>query len=518
MKKTVYLFLFCICLMLCSCGQHSELLSPSPPPDSITTSPLPDATQTIHDATASVTPTQKPSALPSHVPTHTPATDEASATPSHAPTHTPATDEASAIPSHAPTLTPATHEPAVVPSHAPAHVPDDTQPPTLPSPNLPQTIPAENWYEHMINSSILSTGTNGRLERFLQKLASDEPVSIVAYGGSITEGAGAENFTYSYSDHFINTLLQTYPLSGSTYHNSGLGGTPSTLGLMRYKRDVTDLLQETPDLVILEFAVNDYNDPTNGRAYESLIRTILTQNEDTAIILLFSVFENKWNLQEQYIPLGEYYGLPMVSIRNAIATAYAGGYMTDTDFFADLYHPTNYGHEIMSDCLTKLLETVSKQTTNPLTPIPSHALYGDDFCDLQFVTPTDVALTRITPGSFTYRDTHLQTFARTAQAAFPDNWMHTADSGNEVFRMELTCKNILLTYKLSSSASFGSASVYLDGTFLTELNGYVNGAWNNTDTVLLLDETTASHHVLEIMMSDGQESKDFTILGIGYTP
>ncbi len=527
MKKNVYLFLLCICFMLCSCGQHAEFLHSNTKKDSIT--PFPETDAGISSPVPSIIPaTQIPSMLPPYTPfsaepstTHTPAPMEPSLTPSQppatsspAPTHTPAPVEPSLAPSHAP----APVEPSLVPSYAPAHVPDETPLPDLLPPVTTDLITPQNWYEHMINSSLLSTGTNGRLERFLQKLKNNEPVSIVAYGGSITEGAGAENFTYSYGDHFINSLLTTYPLTGSTYHNSGLGGTPSTLGLMRYQRDVTDFLQGTPDLVILEFAVNDYNDPTNGRAYESLIRTILTQDEDTAIILLFSVFENKWNLQDTYIPLGTYYGLPMISIKNAIAPAYHNGFMSDADFFADIYHPTNYGHEIMSDCLIFLLEQVAEKTEAETMPVPSEALYGADYYGMEFLDSTHTSHVQITPGSFSARDTDLQTFARTAQSAFPNNWMHSGDSGNEALRVELTCKNILLTYKLSSSAAFGKASVYLDGVFMTELNGSVNGAWNNTDTVLILDDSVTSSHVLEIVMSEGQEAKDFTVLGIGYTP
>lgn len=515
MKKTfILLFVFYITLICCSCGHTThdlEKFSSSPLP---TNTPL-EIMDAVPTTDAPAPPTNTPTITHSPAITPTPAPTELS-TP--APSQTPLVSEAPTIPTNAPTQVSDITVPSVVPTNAPAQIPDITQSPELPTAIPIENITAQNWYEQMINSSILSTGSNGRFERFLQKLKNNEPVSIVAYGGSITEGAGAINFTYSYSDHFINSLLQTYPLTGSTYHNSGLGGTPSTVGLMRYQRDVLAPLGDTPDLVILEFAVNDYNEPTRGRAYEALIRTMLTQSEDTAVILLFSVFENKWNLQEQYIPLGEYYGLPMISIKNAIATAYSAGYMTDTDFFADIYHPTNYGHAIISDCLIALIEQAAGQAASNTTPIPPLALYGDDFYGLQFITSTAPMQATIHPGSFCDRDTNLQTFARTAKAAFPDNWMHTAESSNEAFRMELTCKNLLLTYKLSSSTDFGTCSVYLDGTFLTELNGYVNGAWNNTDTILLLDEATASHHVLEIRMSDGQETKNFTILGIGYTP
>jgi hypothetical protein len=62
--------------------------------------------------------------------------------------------------------------------------------------------------------------------------------------------------------------------------NAGVGGTPSTFGLMRYQRDIADRVQDAdglPDLVIVEFSVNDYQEPTGHRCFESLVKTILSQ-------------------------------------------------------------------------------------------------------------------------------------------------------------------------------------------------------------------------------------------------
>ena len=458
-------------------------------------------------------------------PTETPipqATNPPVATPSASPTLSP-TSEPTAIPTVQPTEVPAvqpTEAPMAVATDAPAHVPDITPCPTSqPDTNPPEATVPTDWYPYMIDSSILSTGTNGRLEKVIQKIQNGENVSIMAYGGSITEGAGAENFSYSYGEQFIFNLQESYPYSSIHYHNSGLGGTPSTLGLMRYERDVTEVLGGNPDLIIIEFAVNDYEEPTNGRAYESLVRTVLEKENAPAVILLFSVFQNKWNMQDSYISIGEHYGLPMISIKDAIATAYSSNHMTDAEFFADIYHPTNYGHEIMANCLTELFEQVaSKDLTQPISPLPETAVYGTDFKGIQFITSANSAGATVSLGSFIGQDKALQSFSRTTKAAFGDNWQHDADAGNDSLKIELTCKNILLTYKYSNSQDFGKASVYIDGNYITDLNGYLNGGWNNAETVLILDDTTSAPHVLEIKMSEGQENKKFTVLGIGYTP
>jgi len=448
-----------------------------------------------------------------------------------APTSTAVAD--TPVPTNPPTATP-TSEPVAVATDAPAHVPDITAPPTAQPTETPAAtevpaatvVPADtpapedtgDWYQYMLDTSILSEGTNGRLEQVLDKISLGEEITVFTIGGSITEGAGAKNFTYSYTDQFVNRLLEAYPDSDMKYYNSGLGGTPSTLGLMRYERDADAVMEGNPDLVIIEFAVNDYQEPTNARAYESLVRTILEKENSPAVILLFSVFESKWNMQEQYIPIGNHYGLPMVSIRDAIATAYTNNHLTDKEFFADIYHPTDYGHAIMADCLMELCNRVGAKAPGAIAPIPETDVKGSDFTGIRLVTASDDAGAVITPGSFTAKDNALQTYARTAKAVFPDNWMRTATNGTDSFKVELTCKNILLSYKFSSSTSFGKVCVYIDGKFVTTLNGYLKGGWNNIETVLLLDEDTAAPHVLELKPADGHEAKNFTVLAIGYTP
>ena len=405
----------------------------------------------------------------------------------------------------------ATEAPTAEPTAAPT--PEPTPEPTP----APTAVPVD-WYQETLNKSILSTGTNGRLEKVIEKIKNGEDVYIAMIGGSVTEGAGATSFAGAYGEQFIFNLQEDYPNSSIHYYNAGLGGTPSTLGLMRYERDVTEIIGANPDLVIVEFAVNDWEEPTNSRAYEALVRTILEKENDPAVILLFSVFQSKWNLQDRYIPIGNHYGLPMVSIKDATTYAYRTKNVDDEKFFADIYHPTNYGHEIMADCLTELFDRVAAaEVPAEIAPLPENGKYALDFMNMHLVTSKDANGAKISAGGFNQTDTALQTFSRTTLAAFPDNWMHTASSGGASFTATMDCKNILLTYKSSSSSDFGFAEVYVDGEFVTELFGYQDGGWNNCNTVLVLDEDTVSTHTLEIKMSEGMEDFNFTILNLGYT-
>lgn len=72
---------------------------------------------------------------------------------------------------------------------------------------------------------------------------------------------------------------------------AGVGGTPSELGMIRFERDVLRDGKEKPDLVVVEFAVNDEGDETKGRCYESLVTKILSMPDAPAVLLLFAVLQ-----------------------------------------------------------------------------------------------------------------------------------------------------------------------------------------------------------------------------------
>ena len=376
-----------------------------------------------------------------------------------------------------------------------------------------------DWYQQMLETSVLSVGTNGRLERVLEKMKKGESVSIAFIGGSVTEGALAASYEESYADCFVAALQETYPDAELTYVNAGLSGTGSSLGVMRYDRDVVEMAGSQPDMVFLEFAINDYGEPTDGRAYESMVRTILEADKDTAVILLFSVARSEWNMQEIYVPMGKHYGLPMASIRNAVGKPLADGTMTKEEFFADDYHPTTYGHKIMADCLGELMrEAESAESSGEVAAVPEKSIKSPDFMNMHLLTAKGEERVVLSEGGFSATDDHVHGLGRRGGAsAFPDNWMHTAESGKKAFRVELECRNMILNYKTSSSEEFGKVCVYVDGEKVAELDGYVQGAWNNSIQQLVLDEKESASHVLEISMAEGDEGKKFTVLAIGYS-
>lgn len=113
----------------------------------------------------------------------------------------------------------------------------------------------------MISHSLLHPGNNVRLKAAIDKASRGEDVTIAYIGGSITQGAGAKPIhteCYAYQSYLGFKALYGRDGGGKVHFiKAGVGGTPSELGIIRYERDVLREGAAEPDIVIVEFAVND---------------------------------------------------------------------------------------------------------------------------------------------------------------------------------------------------------------------------------------------------------------------
>lgn len=378
----------------------------------------------------------------------------------------------------------------------------------------------EFLYQEMLKRSLMSTGNNERIKKAIEKARRGEDVVIAYIGGSITEGANTTDamcyVTKSYEG--FCKVVGTEDTSNIHLVNAGMSGTPSALGVIRYERDVIDRFNQKPDIVFIEFSVNDYQEPTDGVAYESMIREIYGAENDPAVVLLFAVFKSRWNMQSNYIPLGNVYKLPMVSILDAVVPALdEEKWLTDEAFFSDEYHPTTYGHMIMADCITYMFETIDAMAADEPFALPKGCYNGNAYEGTQLIdtriTDADV---EIEAGGFCEVDDKLGGFRYdSTRKTFPDNWMHTAESGSDSFKMKIECQSILLIYKSSNSASFGKAEIYVDDKLAATIDGYNAGGWNNPMVAQICRGKSVKEHTIEIRMAEGNEDKCFSILGFG---
>lgn len=390
------------------------------------------------------------------------------------------------------------------------------------------------YYQDMLKKSLMQVGNNVRLKKAIDKARRGEEVTIGFIGGSITQGAGAipintECYAYKTFKGFCDLVGKTTE-ENVHYIKAGVGGTPSEFGMLRYERDVLREGTVTPDVVVVEFAVNDEGDETKGDCYDSLVRKILNSENKPAVILLFAVFANDWNLQDRLSPVGRAYNLPMVSSLDTVVEQFymkpgQGKVVSKNQFFYDSFHPTNIGHTVMADGIIHLLKTVdaAQMDAEDIGIEGVKTSFNPEFENVKLLDrKADYEGAVIDCGDFTGTDKELQGVEQDLNLhptpEMPYNWMYQGSQGkgeNRPFVMDIECSALLIIIKDSASNSVGCAEVFVDGEKVLLANPHING-WTHCNPLICFRGKERKKYHVEVCMQSGDENKDFTILGWGY--
>ena len=380
-------------------------------------------------------------------------------------------------------------------------------------------------YQKMIENTIVSTGTNARMKKLLAKVRRGDKVKIAAIGGSVTEGAGPANFTDGYAYQFFRAFKAKYaPGDGSnlSFNNAGLSGTGSLVGIVRYEQDVVKVCGGNPDLLIIEFAVNDNGDVLCQRTFEAIIRKAMLANPDCAVIAMYAV-ASYGNTAGQKKPVADHYLLPQINMMPVVNGAIANKTFTKEQYFTDYAHPTFEGHQFMSDCLMALVDKLDKAAKESEVHVPASCFKEPSLYGLKRILPEAAdANVKIECGDFKETDRKTQTLKKTNASDFPENWKKNLHmkSENLPFKMELTCKSLIFIYKVQASGDaekFGKAEVYVDDKLVATYDGGKAGGWNNCEPNIIIDERTAAKHTVVVKMAPGSEKLGFTIVAMGYS-
>jgi len=237
---------------------------------------------------------------------------------------------------------------------------------------------------------LVSPGDTARLAAVMAKARRGEEICVAAIGGSITAGGlQTKDPQNRYVVRVAAGFTQAFPQAKVRFVNAGIGGTNSLYGAMRVQRDV---LSKQPDLVIVEYAVNDNHPvPMFWASYEGVLRQILRAPQQPAVVQLFFMQRQGQNAQETQHMLGRHYDLPMVSFRDAWwPELYSGRAQWET-MYADVVHPNDTGHILASELLIALLEKAKALPEHGAerTALPA-PMISDLFIDCRYAQNTDL--------------------------------------------------------------------------------------------------------------------------------
>jgi lysophospholipase L1-like esterase len=328
---------------------------------------------------------------------------------------------------------------------------------------MPLTNDPERYAAAFLDTALVGAGNAGcalALERLFRKAAAGEAVTIAFIGGSITQGCNASASEFRYVERVSRAFRASFPKAHVIFVNAGVGATTSLVGVHRAD---TQVLSRNPDLVIVDFAVNDRESPVYREAYESLIRDILSAPSRPAVIELFMVIEGGINEQAVESEIGLHYGLPMISYRDFIQGLLRDGNVDWKDVSTDEVHPNDLGHGLCAGLIIAFLERAranmprSNVSCSPVEALPE-PLYSDRFCGGAILNASTLRPERTT--GFTVREEPFQVF-NNGWTLVPGNAGGETSGAATVGTLDLVieARNIVLLYLKSIKPDSGTITV-----------------------------------------------------------
>ncbi len=355
--------------------------------------------------------------------------------------------------------------------------------------------------------ALASTGDLSRVWQVMAKAQRGEKVTVAVIGGSITQGAKATKPELRYGNLVADWWRKAFTHAQIEFVNAGVGATGSNFAALRAQRD---LLAHNPDFVVVEFGVNDGNAQAFAETLEGLLRQILKQPNQPAVVQLFMMHQGGGNAQEWHSKVGAHYSLPIVSFRDALWPEIKAGRLAWDAVMADEVHPNDPGHACAAAFVTHLLDVARASRpclSTGATPVPHPApLPAPLFSDLYertslFEAP---ALKPLSNSGWI-----LDTTWKNWVSDKPGSVIEFEINGTAIFSMHFVIKRAM-----------GKAKLQIDGGTPVIYDGWFNQTWGGyRSTNLLAKDLKPGKHIVRIELLEeknpGSDGHEFKLFGLG---
>lgn len=350
-----------------------------------------------------------------------------------------------------------------------------------------------------------------RLKRCMRRAEEGGELTLGFFGGSITQDCAATVHENCYAYRVFRWWEETFPAAKFHYVNGGIGGTISHFGAARV---VPDLLIYQPDFVVVDFSVNDIENPLHRETYEGLLRRILSWPSAPAVLLLNNIYyDTGYTDEDCHNQLGDWYGLPHVSVRDTIYRRMLAGELRREQLTADGLHPNDFGHGLLAGEIIALLEQVRTEPDAPKTEPPLPApLTANAYEHARRLTIREAS--PILNGFIAdpaEKLGHLD--------CFKNGWIGQRPGDSIRFTVKASC--IAVQYRKTVRRPALAARAVLDGGEPVLLDGNFSEDWGDCLSITpLLHHGPNCSHTLEITVLDaaGETLTPFYLLGLIIAP
>ena len=351
-----------------------------------------------------------------------------------------------------------------------------------------------------------------RLKNLMKRAANGESLVIGFLGGSITQGSLSSTPETCYAYLVYEWWKKSFPNAEFSFVNGGIGGTTSHYGGARAWKDV---LCYRPDIVTVDFSVNDDANEFFEETYEGTLRRLLMAPSAPAVVVLNNVFyDTGKNAQDYHNRIADHYGIPHVSIKDTIYPDVESGKIVRADITPDNLHPNDKGHRLVADEICKLLDSIKAE-------VEEEAIAGENIEDKSMKTEESILLPApLTENAYEHsrliqiqdNEAILDGFLvdpiekKGMLDIFKNGW--TAAHTNDKISFEIECSCLAVQYRKSVQQPVPKAKAVIDGdeAHAVILDGNFTEDWGDCLYLEpLLHHAEKKVHRIEITVTDAKD-------------
>ncbi len=372
-----------------------------------------------------------------------------------------------------------------------------------------KTIPEDTPYviengitERMKALADLIDGNKARLAKVFRRAQAGEEITVAYLGGSITQGSTASPTT-CYAYRTTEWLKEQFPSAKINYVNAGIGATGSYIGVFRTDRDV---LSHSPDLVFVDFSVNDTAEHTdrNKASYDGVLRKLWNADSKPAVVTIAMTMDDGTSFQKYHSEVCEKYDIPMISYHDAILDVIEHGHIKWTDISDDNIHPNETGHKVLTEIVTSYLgkvlgelDTIDTERESDL----SEPAVTDMYASARLIVPGDPEITNDN-GWETHTD---ETFGN-----FGGYWRTSSKDGEyegvEPLVFEVDAKSVGIFYGMQVRGG-GRFDISVNGMVLNTIDTQFRNGWGDyVEAVEVIEFKEQGKNTVEIIPKKGEKT------------
>lgn len=361
------------------------------------------------------------------------------------------------------------------------------------------------------NDVIVNKGDLGYLGNAFRKAETEGKLGIVYLGGSITQGCNARTEDKRYVNQSFEWWKEKFPKTEIDMFNAGIGATTSQYGSARAEEHV---LSRKPDVVFVEFSVNDDDTNLFKETYESLIRRLLSAESVKAVVIINNLFyDSGKNAQRVHNEIGLHYDLPIVSVKNYAWQRVESGEIDPKVYTDDNLHPTDIGHTMIADLIKSLLDANYADYKNG-ADFGGKPVLADKVTACRYEDAKIFRNTNCTPvlDGFTEDKAVYDLFSH----PFKDGWTGSRKGASITFEAEGSILILQWRRTIKQPAPIAYAIIDGDVDNKVELDANFDETWGDLCCLTTLTENAEKgvKHSIKVIIGEEGSASDFMVMGL----